>query len=1040
MSEAPPLQQHMASNEAGQETGFVFTLKAGGQSLCLSMSEALDLVLDHCDPHDYQQVFHVDAAFRTSPPPASALSQPAKAAVGSFRLRSAALRDGTRYCLASSSRPDVADGTGQRCSTSDSRSIVSQTLYLADAESDERYVRWSSGGATLDDTRVAACPAGAHVVNFTGIAFLDLPQIIQCAWDVVALGPCLYDEQCTLALRSLFFDRAKLLGLPTTLALGCSDGSVQPLGVQLLDGSYDPGNGLLGVPEHVNRTWAEPSSSCPGGFDHLRAPQFDAGQSLHFRCHDTRQWTTYSAGLGVGVLDSFPARPDDYNTTKEFEAFRIFTELVAQSCWDFLVFKSRVDGSIRYPNFSTIRRKFQAALRGETGPGLQDDMFGSGIDPGAFDIPSTKQWMEYASISSPELRQAFAYRSADHLGLMNEGARLETMGGLRCPQGQVLAGVAGGNYQAMQNDLGRMSHIEAIICRTPTAGASTRGDGTAASPPSPPSTVTAGGGGGIPAGGSGAGGLSLVASVEPAPDSSPLSRDDVARELLSCGENAFVTSVFSANDELNVNLIGIRCSDGSSRSVGAFKPLLVQGRAGSSVGGRRPAGGSYAERPCADGFDAVHVRPGEQSWNGSSEEPGPGISTFALRCASDASRIPSADVNNGDVWGGGSALLSGHWFQVGNPAIVLIDGLTYAQPEALFIPGAVTECGDNSVVRALDVFWAFWPPAERANTTMLYAVDVFCGPRPEAAKDASLLDIATRYSITLQDLLNANPDVSVSQPLASYAGKTLKVPQTCTLTSAQPPVSTIAATCRLYWPLPNTTRTGGVTCGNVAATHLRGNLGLLNMINGGVCPNANTAIADRTRLCIAPPASVQSVALTPSSSATVGHRRRLRSDAGPSNSSTSFISPDCVTRRWVADGQSCEDVAALNGLTVGQLIDINSGEADFQALDCTKLAVGAELCVATDKVGTPGPASDGRIMSPVEIAAATLAPDPPAAASPAARPSSGRDAGTSKGRRPPPRRRSGGGAPPPSSRMRLHVGSGGSQSSSRHNMPPPKKN
>ncbi len=79
---------------------------------------------------------------------------------------------------------------------------------------------------------------------------------------------------------------ATTAGRPTclqTLALGCSDGSIQPLDVQLQEGSYDPGNNrfMLGVPEHVNRTWVEPS--CPGGFDHLRAPLDDAGQSLHFR-------------------------------------------------------------------------------------------------------------------------------------------------------------------------------------------------------------------------------------------------------------------------------------------------------------------------------------------------------------------------------------------------------------------------------------------------------------------------------------------------------------------------------------------------------------------------------------------------------------------------------------------------------------------------------------------------------------------------------------------------------------------------------------
>ncbi|KAG2438894.1 hypothetical protein HYH02_010690 [Chlamydomonas schloesseri] len=98
-------------------------------------------------------------------------------------------------------------------------------------------------------------------------------------------------------------------------------------------------------------------------------------------------------------------------------------------------------------------------------------------------------------------------------------------------------------------------------------------------------------------------------------------------------------------------------------------------------------------------------------------------------------------------------------------------------------------------------------------------VHAFCGPRPVLTADNSFFDIAAKYGITLADLFGANPQVNSSLPLAAYNDTVLHIPQMCGGIAVSPPVTTIASTCSVFWPIDNGTRTGAETCGTVALQH-----------------------------------------------------------------------------------------------------------------------------------------------------------------------------------------------------------------------------
>ncbi|KAG2428531.1 hypothetical protein HYH02_014335 [Chlamydomonas schloesseri] len=199
--------------------------------------------------------------------------------------------------------------------------------------------------------------------------------------------------------------------------------------------------------------------------------------------------------------------------------------------------------------------------------------------------------------------------------------------------------------------------------------------------------------------------------------------------------------------------------------------------------------------------------------------------------------------------------------------------------------------------------------------------------------DNSFFDVAATYGITLADLFKANPQVNPSLPLAAYNNTILTIPQLCGGVSMEPPTTTVAANCPLYWPLCNMTRTGTETCGTIAKQYCQGDIKYLNEMNGGICPSANVAIPGNTRwLCIAPKETLVS-----QKEQQKGRRlaARLPSSSMP-----------CTLKAYVGLGASCSDIMSTYGISQGELQGFNPG------LNCSTLTVGREVCVERREGGS----------------------------------------------------------------------------------------
>ncbi|KAG2427438.1 hypothetical protein HXX76_012374 [Chlamydomonas incerta] len=508
-------------------------------------------------------------------------------------------------------------------------------------------------------------------------------------------------------------------------------------------------------------------------------------------------------------------------------------------------------------------------------------------------------------------RAPLVYRSAEALAQLQALAQLEDTAAVYCPPGQAIAGLSGlrwvppvsdfsdavsadpylhpdlrviswqPSYSAIRNTDIRMNpgytvmlSAHDVICRPapPTArdASSTTAD-PAVSPTQLERAIAA-------APYSSVYMLTVAAPPSASPDTNQPPQQENAT-LLTCGEGALITAVMAASDSaLELNYVAVRCNDGKSVSVGAFNP--------------KSQDSSFVDNPCQLGYDAV--RPiGGRVQGGS----GSGLGGFAVRCASP---IPED-----------SSRASSPWTRFGGPVLSRVGpwadrfALTEAATNA-----PVVECPERQRVSALRVVTV---------KGVVSAIDFYCAPLPPPPKDYSFLDIAARYGITLSDLFNANPQLDRARPVLAYNGSVIAIPQLCGVPPIQPPVSTIAAGCSRWWPFPNITVTGAETCGSVSMS-LRLALPYLNQVNDNKCPNAATAVAKGTRLCVAPPAAVTSV----------GRRRR-----GLLQSSSS----DCAQPYSVAVGDFCDFIASSAGVDVADLLDWNTD------LDCANLQVGAVICV-----------------------------------------------------------------------------------------------
>ncbi|KAG2450997.1 hypothetical protein HYH02_004268 [Chlamydomonas schloesseri] len=351
--------------------------------------------------------------------------------------------------------------------------------------------------------------------------------------------------------------------------------------------------------------------------------------------------------------------------------------------------------------------------------------------------------------------------------------------------------------------------------------------------------------------------------------------------LLTCGDDSMITAVMVAsNTASDMNYIAARCSDGSKTTVGDYSPT------GSS-------GGSVVDNPCRLGYDAVKSIGGTVAGGASVSVGG-----FALRCASPLTSDSSS--RSGSSWTRfGAPILS----DVGptDDKYALTEASTNANVE---------ECPAGQRISVLRV---------TQYQGVVTGVDFYCAPMPPPPKDHSFYDIAVRYGITLSDLFGANPQLDRTRPVLAYNGTVINIPQLCGLPPTQPPVSTIAAACSRWWPLPNITVTGSETCGMIAQS-FKLSLLHINDVNGNRCPNASTTIARGTRLCIVPPAAVSSAA----------GRRRLQQYANTDG--------DCAAQSTVGVGDTCESIAAVSGVEMADLIDWNRG------LRCSSLTIGSILC------------------------------------------------------------------------------------------------
>ncbi|KAG2428362.1 hypothetical protein HXX76_010506 [Chlamydomonas incerta] len=199
-------------------------------------------------------------------------------------------------------------------------------------------------------------------------------------------------------------------------------------------------------------------------------------------------------------------------------------------------------------------------------------------------------------------------------------------------------------------------------------------------------------------------------------------------------------------------------------------------------------------------------------------ERGQGISTLSFRCSSALSSHDSIDPDTDGRF----------WVQLGAAPVIVVDGTMFAATEVFMNIEDIPTCADHTIISRLEVAYTL-----SQEGPIIWRVRAFCGPLPPPPHDSSWFDIAARYGITLSDLLRSNPHIGPTRPLSAYNGTDVRVPQLCGALSTQPPVSTIAASCGRYWPLPNTSFAGTWTCGDIAGAHLGRNLLYLNTTNNG---------------------------------------------------------------------------------------------------------------------------------------------------------------------------------------------------------------
>ncbi|PNW80074.1 hypothetical protein CHLRE_08g376740v5 [Chlamydomonas reinhardtii] len=568
-------------------------------------------------------------------------------------------------------------------------------------------------------------------------------------------------------------------------------------------------------------------------------------------------------------------------------------------------------------------------------------------------------------------------RTIPGLTQMQSKAQLEDMPGYRtCPPGQVLSGLRGNRLAPPLVDWVKatteirdfMSPEGYLINPGYTVLLSvldvycTDAPAAAAAGPKPVAPAPAGSPGGE---------LARIPSVPPSARTLEHTVLNTTSTRLACGKAAVISGIAAAQAGpygLDMSIIGIRCSDGTSE----FQGTLAADRASASTSAASTSEPSslFVDNPCITGFDAVRPIGGQgiglDKYEGGQPVLGVGVGAVAVRC----SRSISTDA--------GGNRRGSPWTRMGPQVLT---NTTYGQPGLVY---SLTEasvntpdaaCPGGQVITAINVTVAtvrvtFLRPElnltlddyqyknESRVVTVVTDLAFFCGPVPTPDPDRSLYDITVRYGISLNDLLAANPKakLDVSLPIAAYNGTTLVIPQLCGAPAVKPPVSTIAAGCPRWWPFPNTTVTGAETCGSVSMS-MKIPLPTLNSMNDGKCPNAATVINRGTRLCVAPPASTAS-ASNFFGTASVGRRRRQLSQEGEGDGT--------------ADGTG----GATNVPAEGDGLAVEGPEQQSPAVD----VVPVEAPVPSPAAETPaaqGPEVEG--PSPVERGgdpAATVSPQP----------------------------------------------------------------
>eukprot|EP00198_Chlamydomonas_reinhardtii_P002304 XP_001691640.1 predicted protein [Chlamydomonas reinhardtii] len=756
-----------------------------------------------------------------------------------------------------------------------------------------QHLRWWNGGPAQTSSvaglkpKEASCRPGTYVTGLEGVLWTGLPALEACVFAALLaespLGGMLYSN---LADELNTWDvRRQQLGFALSFNLLCNDGSK----VQV----NSPPD--WSVSAATSYSWSE---SCPGGYDRVRAGTraflyegrtgYFSSQDIQkldfsFRCRSDRRWTLYTVN-GAGVSK----RLATYNSTSG-------------------------DGSRLLPNAALVARLKQTCGPAGSIKTATDNtvtFFDSPQTP--VDMPTADQ---VAGLNLAPL-SAMIHRSLPQLlDLQSFPAhRLENMAGAAtCPDNQVLTGVymrsgmpalgSTAPYNGWQagrvidlpvslflyaiNPL--LLSLDGVICRAVIV---------VVPPPA---------------------GMVFLVSAEPAAGAGGSGRR--TKDLGCAGDGAFITGVYAADDQIDLNVLGVRCSDGSSAFIGTQR---------REAGAPLPA---YIDVPCAEGFDAVKKPWGTPSDGRSTSR---GLGSFALRCSSAAGQYDSFAGSAGD---------GRFWTQLGAYKAVLARGDLYAASEAFVNSEDVYGCADAGAV--ITQITVVYDDAAKAVNTLQF----FCGERPRLSADSSFYDIAFRYGITLSDLFGANPGVNSSLPLSAYNNTVLAVPQLCGSISQQPPITTIASSCPRYWPLPNTTVTGTETCGSIAISFCNRDLRFLNSVNNGICPNATVRISRGVRLCIPPRASVISVGhrrqligalAAGGAGATQAPRPRLQlqheallvplghsqrgllqsSDAAPRAGAVGAV---CTLKTYVSVGASCGSVAAAYNLTDTQMYDYNTG-------------------------------------------------------------------------------------------------------------------